>query len=202
MTEEANNNEQTPESAEEWTELEVDDQPVEESPEATEEPVEAEEVVGAEDADAPNAALQAERDELYERLQRVSADYQNYIRRSQQNKADDISLAKGDVVKTFIPMLDHLDQALSVDPEKVEAKSIYDGVKIVQDEFHRVLERVGVEILKPEPGEPFDPHKHEALMRQPAEGIKPNHISMTLQPGYVLNGRALRPANVAVAPAE
>ena len=134
--------------------------------------------------DDPLAALEAERDELYSRLQRVSADYQNYIRRSQTESARSAELARGDIAKQFIPVLDHFDNALSKPPESDEAKALYAGVKMVCDELIRVLNQLGVERIEVEVGEPFDPAIHEAMLRQPAEGIAPNHVSMFMQPGY------------------
>jgi molecular chaperone GrpE len=145
-------------------------------------------------------SLQQERDELFARLQRVSADYQNYMKRAQQNLADSIGLAKGDLAKQFIGVLDHFDNALSKEPEGEEARRLYDGVRIVRDELMKVLESIGVERIEVEPGEPFDPNIHEALLRQPAEGVEPGRVSALFQPGYRLGDRVLRPAKVAVAP--
>ncbi len=154
---------------------------------------------GAED---PMTKLQDERDEMYERLQRVSADYQNYMRRSQQNQADQIALARGEVIRQFFAVLDHFDAALESEPTEGEAKALYDGVKIVKDEFLRVMQMAGVSRIEAEVGEPFDPTRHEAMLRQPAEGVGPNCVSMTFQPGYAMGDRTLRPAKVAVAPEE
>lgn len=147
-------------------------------------------------------ALQQERDELFARLQRVSADYQNYIKRAQQNLTDSIGLAKGDLAKQFIGVLDHFDNALSQEPQGDEAKRLYDGVRIVRDELMKVLQGIGVERIEVEPGEPFDPNIHEAMLRQPAEGVAAGHVSAFFQPGYRLGERVLRPAKVAVAPGE
>src|SRR5688572_16764224 len=62
-------------------------------------------------------ALQKERDDFYNRLLRVSADYQNFQKRSEQNLGDSVKLAKGDTLKLFIPVLDHFDTALSREPQ-------------------------------------------------------------------------------------
>jgi len=148
----------------------------------------------------PMAALQQERDELFERLQRVSADYQNYIRRSNESAANSVELAKGDLAKQFITVLDHFDNALAKEPESDETKALFDGVKIVRDELLRVLKGAGVEPIAVEVGDAFDPEKHEAMLRQPADGIKTNHVSMVMQTGYQQGQRTLRPAKVAVAP--
>ncbi len=172
--------------------------------ESAEQPRTGEQAEPVEDAALgdPKVALQAERDELYERLQRVSADYQNYIRRSAQSLADSVELAKGDLAKQLITLLDHFDNALAKEPKDEEARALYDGVKIVRDELLRVLKNAGVEPLGVRVGDPFDPELHEAMMRQPVEGVDPNHVSMVMQTGYQHGSRTLRPAKVAVAPAE
>lgn len=148
----------------------------------------------------PAAELQAERDRLLDQLRRVSADYQNYTRRAATNLRDAIELERGDVLKAFVPVLDHFDNALAAEPKGDEARKLYEGVRIVRDELMKVLQQAGVERIDVQPGEPFDPHRHEALMRQPAEGVKPDHVSMCMQPGYAYGQRTLRPAKVAVAP--
>lgn len=146
------------------------------------------------------AALQAERDELFARLQRVSADYQNYMRRAEANLADSVQFAKGDTLRTFIPVLDHFDTALATEPKSDDARSLHDGVRIVRDELLKVLQQAGVERFEPAVGDAFDPHRHEAMLQQPAEGVAPNHIAATFLPGYAYRNRTLRPAKVAVVP--
>ena len=155
---------------------------------------------GGADQHAPATSLQAERDELYGRLQRVSADYQNYMRRAQQDSARAVELARGDMARMFIPVLDHFDNALDREPASEDAKALYAGVKIVRDELLKTLNQLGVERIEVKPGEPFDPEIHEAMLHQPAEGVEPNHVSLFMQPGYRLGSRTLRPAKVAVAP--
>jgi molecular chaperone GrpE len=147
-------------------------------------------------------ALQKERDGLFERLARVSADYQNYQRRMEQNLLDSINLARGDMLKQFIPVVDHFDTALSREPQSDDAKAIHEGVRIVRDELLKVLQCAGVERIDVKVGEAFDPHIHEAMMRHKAQGVAPHHVTMAMQPGYLYKGRTLRPAKVAVAPEE
>lgn len=149
---------------------------------------------------SPHDALQAERDELFSRLQRVSADYQNYMRRSAQNLNDSVELARGDMVKPFITVLDHFDNALSQEPQTDEAKALYEGVRIVRDEMMRVLTNMEVERIEPAVGDTFNPDVHEAMLRQPAEGVAADHVTAVFQPGYRYKQRTLRPAKVAVAP--
>src|SRR5687768_4754313 len=71
-------------------------------------------------------ALQQERDELFGRLARVSADYQNFQRRSEQNLADSLNFARGDLLRLFIPVMDHFDTALSREPSSEDAKALHE----------------------------------------------------------------------------
>lgn len=143
--------------------------------------------------------LQQQRDDLESRLKRVSADYQNYIRRAQANVTTAQQQQLMDVAKSLVTVLDHFDHALQVDPEKTSPQKMVEGVQMVRDELLRVLQQHGVERIEAEVGEPFDPNRHEALMRQPTEEVEPDHVAAQLQPGYALQEKTVRPAKVAVA---
>jgi len=155
----------------------------------------------AQESDQIIRDLESERDALFERLQRTSADYHNFMKRTERTRADDLDRARADMLRGFIPVIDTIDQALnSHQPEHDEAIKILEGIRIVRDELLKVMTTNGVERIEPEIGEPFDPHRHEAMLQQPADGVEPNHITLTMSPGYVYKDRALRPAKVAVAP--
>lgn len=145
-------------------------------------------------------ALDAEKAELQSKLLRTMADYQNYARRSEQN----IGVAREqqllEIARKLVDVLDHFDRALAVDPEKSTPQSILDGLRIVDQELLKLLEGYGVKKVDAKPGDPFDPAVHEAMMRQPAEGIETNHVVAQFQPGYTLGSKVVRPAKVSVAP--
>ncbi|MDH3584979.1 MAG: nucleotide exchange factor GrpE [Phycisphaerae bacterium] len=149
--------------------------------------------------ESPLDALQRERDDLFARLQRISADYQNTMKRSLTQQQEAVQLARGDLLKSLVPVLDIFDQALTQEPQSDEGRALFDGMRMVHDELLRVMGEAGVEKIDPEAGQAFDPHLHQAMCRQPAEGIAPNHVAVSLSPGYVHNGRTLRAAQVAVA---
>lgn len=161
----------------------------------------------ADDAAAPEAEapldllaqLQQERDELEQRLLRTTADYQNFIRRSQQNVTAAEEQTLLGVARGLVTVMDHFDRALDVDDQNVQAKDVLAGLQIVHDELLTALNRLGIERINAEPGTPFDPNIHEALMRQPADGIEPDHVVQQFQPGYVLKDKPVRPAQVSVA---
>ncbi len=142
--------------------------------------------------------LQVERDELESRLLRVSADYQNFARRAQQNVNAAVEHKIMDMARALVTVMDHFDRALDVN-NKTDAAGVLQGVTIVHDELLSMLKRFGIERLSVQPGAEFDPVRHEALLRQPSAEIASNHVTMQLQPGYVLGDKVIRPAQVAVA---
>lgn len=146
----------------------------------------------------PLAQMQAQRDELESRLLRVSADYQNFVRRAQQNTNAAVEQKLIDMARSLVTVMDHFDRALE-GQSKDEATGVLQGVMMVHDELLSTLNRFGIERLDVQPGEEFDPNRHEALMRQPSETIESNHITMQMQPGYVLGNKIIRPAQVGVA---
>ncbi len=147
----------------------------------------------------PLAEAQAERDALEDKLKRTMADYQNFARRAEQNVVVARQQAVIDVAKQLVTVLDHFDHALAVDTESMSAEDLLKGVGIVHDELMRALSSFGVKRVDVEPGELFDPNKHEALMRQPDTDIESNHVTAQLQPGYVINDMTIRAAKVSIA---
>lgn len=142
--------------------------------------------------------LQSERDELESRLLRVSADYQNFARRAQQNVDAAVEQKLVEMARGLVTVMDHFDRALDT-AESGEASGVLQGVTMVRDELLSTLNRFGIERLDVEPGTEFDPNKHEALMRQPSDAVESNHVTMQMQPGYVLGEKVIRPAQVGVA---
>ena len=144
--------------------------------------------------------IRAERDSLFERLARVSADFQNTRKRLEADKEQAVQYANGGLIKNLLPVIDNFERALAVDPAKTDAAAILKGMQIVHDQWLKVLKQQEVEDIAPKPGDAFNPNQHEALMQQESDGkIKPGHVTQLLQKGYALHGRTLRPAQVAVA---
>ncbi len=154
--------------------------------------------VAAEPHPDPQTGLQAQRDELEAQLLRVSADYQNFVRRSQQNIHDACQQQLLGLAKALLTPLDHFDRALDLDPEKTTTDSLVKGVQMVRDELMKVLDQFGVKRLEVSAGDSFDPVCHEALQRMPVEGLDSGAVAQQLQPGYLLGDKTLRPAKVIV----
>jgi molecular chaperone GrpE len=147
-------------------------------------------------------ALQQERDSLFDRLARTTADFQNARRRLEADKDQAVAFANSALIKSLLPVIDNFERALAVDPGATDAASILKGMQIVHDQWMTVLKSQFVEPIVPEPGDPFDPVTMEAIIHQPAENFPPDSVTRLLQRGYSLHGRTLRPAQVAVSKPE
>lgn len=145
-------------------------------------------------------ALEAERDEAVEGRLRALADFRNFQRRAEENERRALQSGAVRVVRSILPALDHFDLTLSQNPDQLTTRQLLDGVRIVYQEIMKALGGQGVERIEPVAGEPFDPHRHEAVMRHEAPGAPPNSIVATMQPGFAMGDLVLRPAKVSVAP--
>jgi len=141
--------------------------------------------------------LRAERDSLYQRLARATADFQNIRKRQEQETEQRVQYANSTLIKNLLPVIDNFERALAVDPAKADAASILRGMQIVHDQWLNTLKQQNVEEIAPTPGTPFDPNLHQALMQQDSTYPVPTVVQL-LQKGYSLHGRTLRPAQVAV----
>ena len=146
--------------------------------------------------------LQAERDELFDRGARLTADFQNSRRRLEAEFDQRLQYSNSALIKALIPVIDNFERALAVDPAKVDSASILKGLQVVHDQWIAVLKKENVESIAPVPGDPFDPTRHEAVMQQPSDKYKEPTVMQTLSKGYALHGRTLRPASVAVSRTE
>jgi molecular chaperone GrpE len=150
-------------------------------------------------AQEDSSRLRAERDSLFERLARVSADFQNTRKRLEAEMDQRLQYANSGLIKALLPVIDNFERALAVDPSKADAASVLKGLQIVHDQMIKVLRDQKVEEIAPQPGEKFDPTRHEALMQQPTAQPTPEPVvTQLLQKGYALHDRTLRPAQVAV----
>jgi molecular chaperone GrpE len=143
--------------------------------------------------------LRTERDQLFERLARATAEFKNSQKRLESDFDQRIQYANSALIKSILPVIDNFERALAQDPAKVtDTAAILKGMQIVHDQLIAVLKQQKVEEIAPKPGEPFDPTKHEALMQQPSDKYDEPTVTQLLQKGYALQGRTLRPAQVAV----
>ncbi len=151
------------------------------------------------DAQELLARLQdAERDheKVMDDLRRVAADFDNYRKRVAREQSQLYARAGERVVAKLLPVLDDLERALDAAEHHEEAK-VLEGVRMTKDALAGVLASEGVEVIDAEG--PFDPHVHEALLTQPADGVEPGQVIQVVQRGYRMGDVVLRPARVVVA---
>ena len=141
--------------------------------------------------------LRAERDMLFEKLARAQADYQNSRKRLQTEVDQRAQYANATLIKSLLPVIDNFERALAQDPDKSDPRTILRGMQIIHDQWLNMLKQQQVQEIAPQPGEPFDPNRHEALLQQPSD-FPEGSVVQTLQKGYSLHDRTLRPAQVAV----
>ncbi len=129
-------------------------------------------------------------------LRRVAADFDNYRKRVAREQTQILARSGERVVAKLLPVLDDLERALDAAEHHEEVK-VLEGVRMTKDALAAVLASEGVEEIAADG--PFDPHVHEALMTQPAEGVEPGHVAHVVQRGYRIGDAVLRPARVVVA---
>ena len=141
--------------------------------------------------------LQKEKDELFGKLQHVSADYANFQKRVPKQIADAISYEKEKIIKTLLPALDNFEHTLQNAHSAENTDVLIKGIQIIYDQMLDILKSHGVEQIKAL-GETFNPTLHQAMM-QKADSEKEGDIVLEeFQRGYKLNGRVVRPSKVIV----
>ena len=157
---------------------------------------------GATEADAAAAtagpdALQRERDDLYDRLLRKTAEFDNFRKRMERDRRDMIEWAAADVLGDLINIVDDLDRALAADapPEALPYKA---GFELIQRQLADMLKKRGVTMVDAL-GADFDPHLHQAVAYEEVPGAREGEVVGMLAKGYKLGDRLLRPAMVRVA---
>jgi molecular chaperone GrpE len=147
-------------------------------------------------SDGGSVDLQRERDDLYDRLLRATAEFDNYRKRVDRERRDLVDATASDVVRDLLPVVDDFDRALAA-PGATD-DSFRRGVVLIHRRLLDVLRTRGVEPFD-SVGQIFDPAVHEAVATEPIGRRREGEIVAELRRGYRLNGRLLRPAQVKVA---
>jgi molecular chaperone GrpE len=148
-------------------------------------------------ADAEVAKLAADLQDLRQTLLRRQADFDNYRKRIEKERAEDSKRHTARVVEALIPIIDGFEHALAAHRE-AEYENYRKGFELIYKQLRDNLAKLGVERIEPL-GQPFDPHSHQAMDRTETGEAEDGTILQVYQPGYVFHGRVLRPAMVRVA---
>jgi molecular chaperone GrpE len=180
-----------------------DKHPAQPAPEAPEEPAEG----GALVEPAPEAVVRLETElgeartalaQATDKYLRLAAEFDNYKKRSIKERTEAHSRAQADLVAKLVDALDDLARFAHVDPAQTDAKTIHDGVDMVERKIWKQLDGLGVTRID-QAGVPFDPNQHEAVTMAPASAAALDHtVGAILQPGYKIGDALIRPARVVV----
>ena len=149
------------------------------------------------------AALEAERDSMKDKWARALAEAENVRRRAERDKTDAQTYGGTRLARDLLSVHDNLERAMkSVDDEtREQAAAFIEGVELTQRELLNAFSKHKIEQVVPEMGEKFDPNRHQAMFEAPIPGATPGTIIETMQDGFVIADRLLRPALVGVAKA-
>ncbi len=150
----------------------------------------------AEQEPSETEKLQAELAAQKEQYLRVLAEYDNFRKRTQNEKAAIYNNAVSDTVQAILPIADNIERALS--QENASAEDMRKGVEMIESEIKAVLEKLSITAIG-EVGEAFDPNLHNAVAHVDSEELGENVISAVFQKGYLLGDRVIRHAMVQVA---
>jgi len=153
-----------------------------------------------ESAEATSSAANrdAELEELRDRYLRLAAEFDNYRKRTEKERAEHAVRAQGKLVSSLLEVIDDLERVADFTPETTTVAALLEGVQMVERKLLRALEAAGLERLEPR-GARFDPEHHEALMTADTEHPhEDDTVGEVFQKGYRFQGHLLRPARVQV----
>ncbi len=167
---------------------------------ATEEaPVEAEELTAEEKLAQELAEAQKTIEEQQDKYLRLSAEFDNYRKRTLKEKAELIKNGGEKAITAILPVLDDLERAIGNASESDEAKAMREGVELIYNKFLKILGQEGVQKMDVV-GKPLDTDFHEAIALVPAPTAEQkDKILDCVQTGYTLNDKVIRHAKVVVA---
>ena len=139
--------------------------------------------------------LAAEKADLYDRLLRRTAEFDNFRRRAERERSEILDFAGMETVRELLPILDDFERALKIESADQDYAK---GMELIYQRFFEALKKAGLEPL-PAQGQKFDPYLHHAVETVPAPEVEDQTILEELRRGYNFRGRLLRPAMVKVA---
>ena len=149
----------------------------------------------------PIDALITERDQWKDRALRAVAEAENTRRRAEQQNNDARAYAIQKFARDLLGVADNLERALKAAPKDAEgpAAGLVTGLEMTQKSLLQAFETNGLKRLAPAAGDTFDPNFHQAMLEQPSDTVPGGSVIQTMQAGFELFGRTIRPAMVVVA---
>ena len=148
--------------------------------------------------DAKKDPKDAQIEELQDRLKRQMAEFDNFRKRTEKEKAAMYEIGAKDIIEKILPVLDNFERGLAAVPEDEKGSSFAEGIEKIYKQFVKTLEDAGVESIEAV-GKQFDPNLHNAVMHVEDGKYGENEIAMELQKGYKYRGSVVRHSMVQVA---
>lgn len=185
-------------------ELKQDENTVEETVEETTETVETAEAEVEEPKadkkkkkDKKQDELKAKIEELEDIRKRQMAEFENFRRRTEREKATMFDMGARNVVEKILPVVDNFERGLQAVPEGENAKGFVDGMNMIYKQLTQELEKLGVKEIEAK-GNPFDPNLHNAVMQVANDELESGVVAEVFQKGYTMNDVVIRHSMVSV----
>lgn len=174
--------------------------PETESPETGEPEIVGTELDPVAELEARLAEVEAERDEMRDRMVRALAEAENSRKRAEKDRRDAQLYGGSKIARDMLPVYDNLARALNAASEdtRAAAAGLVEGVELTLRELTGVMNKHGVERICPEVGDRFDPHLHQAMFEAPVPDYTQGQIIQVMAEGFMLHDQLLRPAHVGV----
>jgi molecular chaperone GrpE len=143
------------------------------------------------------AGAAAKAEEYLEQWRRTAADFANFKRRTEQERAEMGRLFNESLVKALLPALDNFERALASVPEDIKNSGWVEGVSLTEKQLRAALEKEGLSAIEAV-GQKFDPNLHEAVAHEPSQDHEDDCVIAEFQKGYKLHDRVIRPSMVKV----
>jgi len=146
----------------------------------------------------PESQLKAERDELYDRLLRKQAEFDNYKKRVERERSEYVQFASAELMRELLNAMDSFDLAIhNAGSDTAAGETMLRGLDLIYKQFQDTLARFGLKVIEAR-GQTFDPNLHQAVSTVPTDDVAENTVVDELRKGYMLNGKLLRPVMVSV----
>jgi molecular chaperone GrpE len=141
--------------------------------------------------------LRAQLAEMQDWLQRTQAELENYRKRARRELEEERRYAEINLIRDLLPVVDNVSRAIEAADKKADAATLLAGLKMMAQQFETIFERHHCKLITAI-GQPFDPHRHEAILQQPSEEDPEHTVLGVTQLGLELHDRVVRPAQVIV----
>lgn len=167
-------------------------------PDSKNDPPEDESSCECDDIETALEKAEEEAKENFNRFLRVSAEFENYKKRTTREMTEFRKYANESIIKELLPVLDNLERAIASSSEEKDAEvCIIEGVEMTHKEILKIFGKFNVMPVEAI-GQPFDPNFHQAVMQEESDEYPENTVLRELQKGYLMHDRLIRPAMVVV----